>query len=78
MPLSLSPSLPLSLPPPSLFVSLPPPFSLSLPLAENELSNRVQEIASMNEVYRSYLGEGYYGCIVPPVIKRNILENPGW
>ena len=77
MPLSLSPSLP---PPPSLFVSLPPPFSLSLslPLAENELSNRVQEIASMNEVYRSYLGEGYYGCIVPPVIKRNILENPGW
>ena len=76
MPLSLSPSLP----PPPLSLCLPssPFLSLSLPLAENELSNRVQEIASMNEVYRSYLGEGYYGCIVPPVIKRNILENPGW
>lgn len=47
-------------------------------LAEFELAKKVQDIASKNEIYRSYLGQGYYGTIVPPVIKRNILENPGW
>ena len=39
---------------------------------------RLREIASLNEVYRSYIGMGYYDCITPPVIQRNILENPGW
>jgi len=46
--------------------------------SEPETIKRLQEFARMNSVFRSYIGMGYYGTIVPPVIKRNILENPGW
>ena len=46
--------------------------------SEPETINRLQEFARMNFVFRSYIGMGYYGTIVPAVIKRNILENPGW
>jgi glycine dehydrogenase len=35
-------------------------------------------MAGLNQVYRSLIGMGYYDCITPPVIQRNILENPGW
>jgi glycine dehydrogenase len=54
--------------------------SLKLPPApgEYELLGALKKIASKNKVYRSYIGMGYYDCIVPPVIQRNILENPGW
>ena len=46
--------------------------------SEPETINQLQEFARMNSVFRSYIGMGYYGTIVPAVIKRNILENPGW
>ncbi|HUP56063.1 MAG TPA: aminomethyl-transferring glycine dehydrogenase, partial [Bdellovibrionota bacterium] len=39
---------------------------------------RLRKIASKNRIFRSYLGMGYSDCITPPVIQRNILENPGW
>ena len=45
---------------------------------EAELLARLRDIASSNEVWRSYLGTGYSGTITPGVIQRNILENPGW
>ncbi len=45
---------------------------------EHELLAELRELAGRNRVFRSYLGMGYAGCIVPPVILRNILENPGW
>ncbi len=35
-------------------------------------------LASQNKVYRSFIGMGYYDCVTPAVIQRNILENPGW
>ena len=46
--------------------------------SEPEALTVLQELASQNEVFRSYIGMGYYNCFVPSVIQRNILENPGW
>jgi len=48
------------------------------PFSEQEALDRLKSIASRNDVYRSFIGAGYYGTITPGVIKRNILENPGW
>ena len=52
--------------------------SLLQGLAESEMLAALKRLAADNRVYRSYIGTGYYNCIVPPVIQRNILENPGW
>jgi len=53
---------------------------LALPAArgEHELIDDLRRIAARNQVFRSYIGMGYYDCITPPVIQRNVLENPGW
>jgi glycine dehydrogenase len=53
---------------------------LELPpvLGEYDCIDRLREIAADNVVSRSFIGMGYYDTIVPPVIQRNILENPGW
>lgn len=53
---------------------------LNLPdgLSEFELLNYARQIASKNQVFKTYLGIGFHDCIVPPVVQRNILENPGW
>jgi glycine cleavage system P protein (glycine dehydrogenase) len=53
---------------------------LNLPKArsETEALAELRAIASKNEIVRSFIGAGYHGCITPPVIQRNILENPGW
>ncbi|MGQ0649495.1 MAG: aminomethyl-transferring glycine dehydrogenase [Gemmatimonadaceae bacterium] len=45
---------------------------------EHEVLAELQTMASRNRVYRSYIGLGYHDTLVPPVIQRNILENPGW
>ncbi|PZO22721.1 MAG: glycine dehydrogenase (aminomethyl-transferring) [Leptolyngbya foveolarum] len=47
-------------------------------LSETEALKKIAAIASKNQVCRSYIGLGYHSCITPPVIQRNILENPGW
>jgi glycine dehydrogenase len=46
--------------------------------SEVEVIAELRAIASENKVFRSLIGTGYYGTIVPPVIKRNVLENPAW
>ena len=54
------------------------PLNVGPPRGEHELLAELKRMASKNEVRRSYIGMGYTGTIVPPVIQRNILENPGW
>ncbi|MEO1342512.1 MAG: glycine dehydrogenase (aminomethyl-transferring), partial [Cyanobacteria bacterium J06635_13] len=39
---------------------------------------RLKAIANKNQVYRSFIGQGYHNCITPAAILRNVLENPGW
>lgn len=46
--------------------------------SESEVLSALKGLASQNEVFRSFIGMGYYNCFVPPVVQRNILENPGW
>lgn len=59
-------------------IRLNQPLKLSEPKNEYEYLIELQKTASKNKVYKSFIGQGYYGTIVPAVIKRNILENPGW
>src|ERR1017187_1240765 len=59
-------------------IRLKKPLSLPSPRGEQELLAELKSIMSKNKVCRSYIGMGYYDCITPPVIQRNILENPGW
>ena len=53
---------------------------MDLPEAMSEIrfSEHMKSIAQKNKIYRSYIGMGYYNTILPAVIHRNILENPGW
>ncbi len=53
---------------------------LRLPPAEDEAAylRRLRGIAASNRVARSYIGMGYYDCVTPAVIQRNVFENPGW
>ncbi|MXV38186.1 aminomethyl-transferring glycine dehydrogenase [Flavobacteriaceae bacterium Ap0902] len=46
--------------------------------SELELFRHMKELGARNKTYKSYIGYGYYNTILPPVIQRNILENPGW
>lgn len=62
-------------------IRLRTPFRLKdFPKAQSEFDvlERIRGMAGLNRVYRSYIGTGYSDCITPPVIQRNILENPGW
>src|SRR3546814_16000374 len=47
-------------------------------MTETEVLARLRAVASRNKVLTSLIGPGYHGTILPPVIQRNILENPAW
>ena len=52
--------------------------SLEKPKTENEFLSHFKTLALKNRKFKTYIGTGYYDCFTPNVIKRNILENPGW
>ena len=54
------------------------PLALGEGISEYELMGQLRELAGQNRIHRSFIGMGYSDCITPPVIQRNILENPGW
>jgi glycine dehydrogenase len=59
-------------------IRLDEPPALPAPAGEGEAIARLREIAALNTPARSLIGLGYHGTITPPVIQRNILENPAW
>lgn len=54
------------------------PLTWGAAMTEREALDKLRETANKNKVLTSLLGQGYYGTITPPVIQRNILENPAW
>jgi glycine dehydrogenase len=54
------------------------PLDLGRALSETEALAHMGELAAQNQVFTSLIGQGYSGTILPPVIQRNILENPAW
>jgi glycine cleavage system P protein (glycine dehydrogenase) len=59
-------------------IRLKGPLNLPDGQSEHEFLRELRRTASRNQVFRSFLGLGYYDCITPSVILRNVLENPGW
>ncbi|KAH7908009.1 glycine cleavage system P-protein-domain-containing protein [Hygrophoropsis aurantiaca] len=47
-------------------------------LSESELHARAKQLGRMNKAFKSYIGMGYHNAVVPPVILRNVMENPAW
>jgi len=54
------------------------PLALPAPISEVEAIAKIRAIADKNQVFKSFIGQGYYGTHTPNVILRNILENPAW
>lgn len=59
-------------------IRLKTPLNLPEPLSEYKFLEELKKTAKKNKVYKSYIGLGYYDCLTPGVIQRNIFENPGW
>ena len=59
-------------------ISSSQPLDIGAPLNEHDLLQKARAISNNNKVFRSFIGMGYHGTKLPPVIQRNILENPGW
>jgi glycine dehydrogenase len=59
-------------------ILLDAPLALPAPISETEALAKIRQHADNNQVFRSFIGQGYYGTITPNVILRNVLENPAW
>lgn len=59
-------------------IRLKKPLKLDEPMSEHDYLVHIQELSKKNKVYKTYIGLGYHPTILPAVIQRNILENPGW
>ena len=59
-------------------IRLPEPLQLPPAMTEYEFGNHITQIASMNKLFATYIGMGWYNTITPAVIQRNVFENPVW
>ncbi|WP_159022741.1 aminomethyl-transferring glycine dehydrogenase [Formosa sp. L2A11] len=59
-------------------IRLKTPLNLDAPMTEYEYLTHIHELSTKNKIFKSYIGLGYHPTILPAVIQRNILENPGW
>src|SRR5437879_9750905 len=59
-------------------IRLSRPLDLPPGRSEREVLQALRSFAAQNQLFRSYIGMGYYPCFTPQVIQRNIVENPGW
>src|SRR5213592_2197271 len=59
-------------------IRLPKPLNLPDGESEYQFLRELRQTASRNQIWRSYIGLGYAGCITPGVVLRNVFENPGW
>lgn len=59
-------------------IRLKDPLNLEAPMSEQEYLVHIHNLSKKNKVYKTYIGLGYHPTILPAVIQRNILENPGW
>ncbi len=59
-------------------IKLKQPLALPAGISEHEFLGHLQELAQKNKIFKTYIGLGYHETLTPSVIKRNILENPGW
>ncbi len=59
-------------------IQLPGKLKLDSPRSESEILAELRSIAAQNKIYRSFIGMGYSDTLTPPVVLRNIFENPGW
>ena len=59
-------------------IRLKQPLNLASGMSEYQYHKHLRVLADKNRVFKSYIGLGYYNTIVPAVVQRNVLENPGW
>ncbi|MEM7486123.1 MAG: aminomethyl-transferring glycine dehydrogenase [Bacteroidota bacterium] len=59
-------------------IRLKEPLKLPQGISEHEFLSHIQQLSEKNRVFKTYIGLGYHESLTPSVIKRNILENPGW
>lgn len=59
-------------------IRLREPLALPEPMTEGEFGQHIAELAGKNKLYTTYIGQGWYGTVTPPVIQRNVFENPVW
>ena len=59
-------------------IRLPSPLALELPRTEAQILGDLRAFAARNKLYRSFIGMGYYDCIMPPVVHAQHFREPGW
>ncbi len=59
-------------------IKLANPLKLKEPMSEQEYLTHIKKLAGKNQIYKTYIGQGYYNTHTPSVILRNVLENPSW